>query len=334
MENGYPEDLTGLKFGKLEVVYKCESPKKNSYHCKCECGNECDFRRSLLIRRKSCGECSYDHTVNGDSSTAIYARYLSMFDRCYNKNNPYYDRYGGRGIKVCDRWKECYGNFKEDMYDSFRKHAEIYGEHDTTLDRLDCDGDYCKENCRWLTNAEQQRNKSSNVLITIDGVTKVLADWIDTSEIGDSTVRNRIHVGMDPKLALTKPLREKYSLYYNGIPVVKYCADNNINYHLVINRLYMGWDLESAVEAPKGVRYKDWINKDDNIPLKIRKPLYYKGLSLKQYCVKNNISYPMVLCRIHAGWNIDDALIAPKGTLLKTWLKMKENNKNSLDNSE
>lgn len=393
MEDGYPEDLTGLKFGKLEIVYKCELPKRNSYHCKCECGNECDHTRSYLIsgHNVTCGKCSRDLTVSGDSRTRIYSSYRHMLDRCYNPNNTEYYNYGGRGITVCDRWRECYGNFKEDMYEEFIAHAAIHGENDTTLDRRDPDGNYCPENCRWLTNAEQQRNRRNNRIVTLNGLTGTLVEHIENGNVKDSTVRSRICRGMSPEEALTKDVHTPDKLFYKGIPLAEYCRKNDIDYKLVVSRICDGWDIESAVEAPIYVRYKEWLDEKRSVigphllykgifiwkyckenslsyetvrqriyhgwdvdsaieaPIgvsyndwlcmtgranKAKSKYWYGGYPLKYYCKINGIPYKRVENRLYAGWDIEDAINAPKGTQYKTWLKMKENNKNSLDNNE
>ena len=86
--------------------------------------------------------------------------FKSMNDRCYNSNKENYSRYGGRGITVCDRWRTSFENFYEDMGKSYEEHVDEYGEKDTSIDRINVDENYCKENCHWSTRSEQQLNKS------------------------------------------------------------------------------------------------------------------------------------------------------------------------------
>ena len=321
MKDGYPEDLTGLKFGKLEVLYKCALPKRNSYHCKCECDNERDFSRAELIggHNKSCGNCIHDFTVSGDSGTRIYSSYRHMLDRCYNPNNTEYHNYGGRGIIVCDRWRECYSNFKEDMYEEFKIHASIHGENDTTLDRRDPDGNYCPENCRWLTIAEQQRNKRTTKFIMLNGFTGTLSEHVSRGNIKESTVRNRLYTGMNLADALTFPVQEQTNYFYKGTPLAKYCHDNGIDYKLVSGRIYLGWDIKSAVEAPIGITYKEWIGEKHSI---IGLHTLYKGVRIFKYCKDNNICYDMVKHRIYNGWDVNSAIEAPVGVSYNDWLCM------------
>lgn len=91
-----------------------------------------------------------------------------MIARCYNPNHYGYQNYGGRGIKVCDRWLESFDNFYDDMGSAPENH---------TLDRIDVDGDYTPDNCRWASHKEQHRNRRDNHWIAFDGQTKLLTEW-------------------------------------------------------------------------------------------------------------------------------------------------------------
>ena len=122
-----------------------------------------------------------------------------MMARCHHKSNHKYKRYGGRGISVCERWHD-YENFKKDM-----------GERPegTSLDRINNDGDYCPENCRWATHKEQNRNRSDNRRIEFNGETKTLPEWADIAGISRTAFKRRLERGWDFKRALSQPLTEQ-----------------------------------------------------------------------------------------------------------------------------
>ena len=158
------QNLIGQKFGRLTVIN--EAPAKNNntfWKCICECGNEKNINASSLKNgsTKSCG-CIFKNRngiTTSDTNNDLYKLYniyRVMIYRCNNKNHKRYADYGGRGIKVCDRWMESFENFLEDMKDTYQPGLSI--------DRINNDGNYEPSNCQWSTRKEQQRNKRTTKL--------------------------------------------------------------------------------------------------------------------------------------------------------------------------
>lgn len=139
-------NIIGLKFGKLTVVSISDlsSKKELKYNCKCDCGNQSiafgnNLRRGHTL---SCGCLSTKHTLNGLRKHPLYKIWKTMIYRCTKQNRQEYKNYGGRGIKVCERWM-AFQNFIDDMFDSYDSSLQ--------LDRTNNDGDYEKSNCEWVT---------------------------------------------------------------------------------------------------------------------------------------------------------------------------------------
>lgn len=149
---------------------------------------------------------------HGLSRTRIYGVYRDMYNRCCNEKDISYSFYGERGISICDDW------IGEDGFLVFRKWAYENGYNENakrgecTLDRIDPNGNYCPENCRWVDSITQQNNKRNNIYYTIDGVTKTLSEWCrDYENLCVQSVYERLKRGMDIKTALTKPMMKKSS---------------------------------------------------------------------------------------------------------------------------
>lgn len=155
--NSY-KNISGQKFGKLEVLYKDLNPKDRNrtwFICKCECGNIKSIRSGDIQNgnAKSCG-CSTHEGKHGSCYTAEYEAWKGMKRRCLNSKTVNYKNYGGRGITVCDEWINSFEIFFKDMG---QKPTNLH-----SIDRIDNNGNYCKDNCKWSTRIEQNRNKRSN----------------------------------------------------------------------------------------------------------------------------------------------------------------------------
>jgi hypothetical protein len=124
-----------------------------------------------------------------------------MKERCYNKNNKSYNDYGGRGIKVCDEWKNDVNAFVKWAIDNGYK-------EDLTIDRIDVNGDYCPENCRWVTMKEQGNNKRKNHLITYNGKIQTLSQWCDELNLNRNMVAMRLFRGWDFERIVSTPKKQ------------------------------------------------------------------------------------------------------------------------------
>ncbi len=134
--------------------------------------------------------------THGMSKTRPYSIWGAMLERVRNKNKSVYKHYGGRGIKVCDKWLtfEC---FWDDMQHTYKEGYSI--------DRIDVDGDYCKENCKWSSQKEQGRNRRKNVLLTYKGKTQCVSQWEEELGFNNGTVYARLYLGWDTQKALSTP---------------------------------------------------------------------------------------------------------------------------------
>lgn len=179
-------DLTGKRFGRLVVLersnekYKTKSGKEYSnaiYICQCDCGNIVHCHGGNLLKgvTTSCGcfqkECaSKRFSTHGMRNSRLYNCWVNMRARCNDTNSKSYKNYGGRGISVCELWNNS--------FDEFMKWALSNGySEELTIDRIDVNGNYCPENCRWATTEEQANNQRKTIRINILGVEKSLKQW-------------------------------------------------------------------------------------------------------------------------------------------------------------
>lgn len=180
-------DLTNQKFNRLTALFPCKFEHGFYYwRCVCECGNETDVIGSKLRsgKIKSCGCARVGvNKKHGLRSHPLYSKWVNMKQRCINTNCCSYSNYGAKGISVCDRWFNSFENFYNDVIDGWRK-----GLH---LDRIDNNGNYTPENCRWVSGKENQNNKSTNVWVTHDGRTHTLAKWAEELGVKDNTLSAR-----------------------------------------------------------------------------------------------------------------------------------------------
>lgn len=199
-------DLTGQIFGKWKLITRLplNAKKKRYYVCQCVCGVTKEIEQSTLTRgaSKSCG-CSYtNHPIKHGFSKrgnklSEYSVWQAMKDRCNNINNKNFHRYGGRGITYDPTW-QYFENFIKDMgFKPTKSHS---------IERINNDLGYSKNNCKWATPAEQSRNYSYNVKITYNDETLCLVDWADKAGINRRTFHHRYKNGWSiEKMLTTKP---------------------------------------------------------------------------------------------------------------------------------
>jgi len=183
--------------------------KYKKWDCQCDCGNIISVRTSSLTRKdgngtKSCGCQRMEHMletriIHGESNTRLYKIWKGIRKRCYNKNSVSYVYYGERGIKMCDEWYNDYSTFME--------WALSHGYEDSlTIDRINVNGDYCPENCRWTTMLVQSNNSRHCHYITYNGETHTISEWARILDISRLTLSNRIiNLGWSIEEAFTIP---------------------------------------------------------------------------------------------------------------------------------
>lgn len=191
------KDLTGKVFGRWTVLDYAGLNKQGSamWNCRCDCGT----LRAVLCGSLSCARSTNCGCLRGDlnrvrpithgkSASLTYRSWSAMLTRCYNIDNDNYQRYGAQGVQVCERWRDSFEAFLEDMGDRPSiKHS---------IDRYpDKGGNYEPSNSRWATRGQQSRNMRTNVMLTYKGETLCLQDWAARTGIDVSTLRSRLTRG-------------------------------------------------------------------------------------------------------------------------------------------
>lgn len=210
--NGF-KDMTGERFGKLVAVAPVKRPgQKTRWECKCDCGEVTFPYRHSLVQgdSMSCGCANRGQNLVALNSRhgganrrtgrqpRLYRTWCGMKARCENPKAGMFDNYGGRGIKVCDRWQD-FANFQADMGAGMAPGLSI--------DRIDNNGPYSPENCRWIPFALQARNTRTNRNVTFQGKTQCVAAWAEELGVSASMIHGRLSKGWSVADALTKPSR-------------------------------------------------------------------------------------------------------------------------------
>lgn len=204
------ESLIGKTFTRLFVESEAEprvyenGRKRRYYNCICSCGEHLTVSRDSLLagKQKSCGCLRRENGVikHGEIGTRLYRIWANMVNRCNNEHNPRWPDYGGRGIGVYESWMD---------YINFRNWALQNGYEDTlTIDRIDNNGNYSPDNCRWVDDFVQANNKRNNHLVTYRGETKTLSEWAEVLGFPYKTLHHRFSLGWSVERALSQPLRK------------------------------------------------------------------------------------------------------------------------------
>lgn len=207
------KDLTGMRFGRLTAIKRIadhiepSGRKVAMWECACECGNTIAVPAKRLKGgiTKSCGCLQKDHpngTKHGFAHTTLYNIYKGMIKRCYYKSENGYKNYGGRGIAVCDEWKNDNEKFFAWAIDNGYRNG-------LTIDRIDNSKGYCPENCRWVDMKAQCNNRRSNHIITYNNKSQTLTQWAEEYGIPPKTLSARIlSLKWNTEKALTTPIRK------------------------------------------------------------------------------------------------------------------------------
>lgn len=198
-------DLTGQSFGKLTALKLATHNGRSAWICRCQCGAEKPVAQSSLRSGASlscgCGAIRWGNQSarkHGLWRHPLRGTWRSMKERCYNPKAFNYPRYGGRGITVCDHWR--------DSFELFVKDNQASALPGLTLDRIDPNGDYTPENCRWISKKGQARNTRSTKYYLLNGVNRSIHEWADLAGIKPCHITYRLNKGWPLEPALTLPV--------------------------------------------------------------------------------------------------------------------------------
>ena len=236
-------DLTGQRFGKYVVIALSEPYKgrKDTWLCKCDCGNE-RIVYGFGLRNGRSTNCGCVRTKHGMSQSKLYRVYYLMCQRCHATYNKRYFDYGGRGIKVCEEWRNSFIVFSEWAL------QKGYQEG-LTIDRINNNGNYCPENCRWVDRKTQQNNRRDNHLIEYRSETHTIAEWGDILNISPSLICDRLRRGWDVSRVFD-PIKKPKNLTINGITKTQseWANENGIKLQTLIRRIENGWGEEELLK--------------------------------------------------------------------------------------
>lgn len=238
-----------LKFNRWTFVK--EGSRQIMWVCRCDCGTvkEVNKKNVKAGLSKSCGCLNLENlTKHGLSKTAEYSTWKAMIGRVDDLKSNRAKDYAGRGIKVCQRWRDSFEAFYEDMGPK--------PSDDHSLDRKDNDGDYCPENCRWATRSEQQRNKRTTNQYTLNGKTQSAVAWAEEYGVPEGVLWYRLSRGWDLETALVTPQQKPRGpqttppkdrvIEYQGRSqtMAEWAEEFGLTVKIVDGRLNAGWSMD------------------------------------------------------------------------------------------
>lgn len=258
-------DITGQKFGHLYVQGVDRRCSGNVYYkCLCDCGNTITVCAPALKqgRTKSCG-CARGKMISekirthGESNTRLFRVWGSVKNRCYNENEPSYKNYGDRGIGVCAAWLTNYEAFRDWALANGYDENAPYGE--CTLDRIDVNGNYSPENCRWVNLKIQANNKTTSHFIDYRGERHTIAEWSELLGVPKYIIHDGLRAG--------KPFDEIVEGHHTTRHLITFCGETlplrtwerrmGLGCKTLYHRIKKGWSIEDALLTPAGQKRKE-----------------------------------------------------------------------------
>ena len=212
------KDIKGNRYGRLLVLESIPERNNNMsvlWRCRCDCGNIIVVPTAYLTsgNTKSCGCLQIDNTIKaslkhgfvvGGEIEKLYHIWLGMKQRCSNPKCKEYDNYGGRGITVCDEWKNDYAAFRQWAYSN--GYDKTKNKKECSIDRIDNNKGYSPDNCRWADSYTQANNKNNNVCITYNNMTHTISEWSQITGISREVIKGRLKMGWNIEDTLSRPV--------------------------------------------------------------------------------------------------------------------------------
>lgn len=237
---------------------------------------------------------------HGLRNTPEYYIWQSMNRRCYEQSRADYPRYGGRGITVCQRWRDSVAAFYEDMG------PKPSPQH--SIDRIDSNGNYEPQNCRWATQEQQANNKRSSHYLTHDGLTLTIAQWARKLDISEKVLGRRLSRGWPVEKALTTPTmppnrHNLTMLTYNGetMCIADWSRRLGIKQHTLAARLRKGWSIAEAINAPVETHPNATMITYNGETVHIAE--WARRLGIKQHTLAKRLN--------RYGWSVEKAFTTP-----------------------